>query len=54
LALFSAPALEGCGGTDGGVKGDIVGLAVGWTRLDVTTALALGMGAGATSGVVAG
>jgi hypothetical protein len=54
LALFGTPALEGRGGANGGVKGDIVGLAIGRTRLDVTPALALGMGAGAASSMVAG
>ncbi len=54
LALLGAALLEGGGGAEGGVEGDVVGLAVGGAGLDVAAALALGVGARAAPGVLAG
>jgi hypothetical protein len=44
LTLFSAAFLEGCCRTDGCIKSNIIGFAVGGAGLDIAAALALGMG----------
>jgi len=53
FALFAAAALERGRGAQGGVEGDVAGLAVGGARLDIAAAFAVGARGGAPSAFAA-
>jgi len=52
--LVAAAFLKRCSRADGRVEGNVIGLAIGGTRLDIASAFSLGMRMRAASGVVAG